>query len=97
MFEFSDVAAFILRLAIFLLIFSNYPVLHYCLIDTQEKLFFGEKYLSKFGIYVMGWSVIVIDLLFALFYPNVGTVLSYVGAICGFVIIYLMPITVLIA
>ena len=34
------------------------------------------------------------NLLFALFYPNIGTVLSYVGAICGFVIVYLLPVMV---
>lgn len=45
----------------------------------------------------MGWSVVMINLLFAIFYPNIGTVLSYVGAICGFVIIYLLPVLVLLA
>ena len=32
-----------------------------------------------------------IPFLFALFYPNIGTVLSYVGAIAGFFIIYVVP------
>ena len=35
--------------------------------------------------------------MFALFYPNIGTVLSYVGAFCGFVIIYLLPVIVYLA
>ena len=38
--------------------------------------------------------MILVCLCFALFYPNIGSVLSYVGAICGFVIIYLLPVMV---
>jgi len=36
----------------------------------------------------------IIPLLCALFYPNVGTLLSYVGALSGFVIIYCLPVMV---
>lgn len=35
--------------------------------------------------------------MFALFYQNIGTILSYVGAICGFVIIYFLPVLVYLA
>ena len=35
-----------------------------------------------------------VPLLFALFYPNIGTVLSYVGAISGFLAIYLLPVLI---
>ena len=35
-----------------------------------------------------------IPLLFALFYPNIGTVLGYVGALAGFAIIYVFPVLV---
>jgi Mn2+/Fe2+ NRAMP family transporter len=45
----------------------------------------------------VGWSVILVCLMFSLFYPNIGVVLSYVGAICGFVIIYLLPVLVYLA
>lgn len=36
----------------------------------------------------------MIPLLFALFYPNIGTILSYVGAFAGFLIIYCIPVLV---
>ena len=42
MFAYTDVAAFILRLAIFLLIFSSYPLVHYFLLSVLLKLFFGD-------------------------------------------------------
>jgi len=31
---------------------------------------------------------------FAVFYPNVGTILSYIGSVAGFMIIYCMPVLV---
>ena len=44
-----------------------------------------------------GWLIIFLNLMFALFYPNIGTVLSWSGAICGFVIIYCLPVMVYLA
>ena len=42
----------------------------------------------------IGWVVILLGLVFALFYQNIGTVMSYIGAVCGFVIVYLLPVMV---
>ena len=42
MFDYKDVAAFILRLAIFLLLFSGYPLIHYFLVSFQLKLMCGD-------------------------------------------------------
>ena len=90
-------AAFILRLAIFLLLFSGYPLIHYFLVSFQLKLMCGDKEPTRMTELTTGWSIVIINLMFALFYPNIGTVLSYVGAFCGFVIIYLLPVMVYLA
>jgi len=42
----------------------------------------------------MNITMIFIPLLFALFYPNIGTVLAYVSAVSGFLIIFVFPILV---
>lgn len=97
MFAYTDVAAFVLRSAIFLLIFSGYPLVHFFLYSIMLKLIFGEKEQKRITELLFGWSIIFVCLVFALFYPNIGTVLSYVGAICGFVIIYFLPILVYLA
>lgn len=39
-------------------------------------------------------GITFVPLLFALFYANIGTVLGYCGAISGFPIIYVLPVTV---
>jgi hypothetical protein len=40
MFAFTDVSAFVLRLAIFFLLFSTYPLVAYFLYDLILRLFF---------------------------------------------------------
>jgi len=94
MFSYTEVPAFILRLAVFLLIFSGYPLLHFFLRASLVKLFFSGREVSRLTELCVGWSIVLFGLLFALFYPNIGTVLAYVGAACGFVIIYLLPVMV---
>lgn len=94
MFTYTDVPAFVLRLAIFLLIFSGYPLIHYIVSTSLIKLLYGDNEASRLTELLVGWSIIVVNLLFALFYPNIGTVLSYVGAVCGFFIVYLLPVMV---
>ena len=97
MFFYTDIAAFILRIAIFLLIFSTYPLIHFFVYQMLIKLFFGEEKVNKCVKLAFGQSIIVANLCFALFYPNIGTIMSYVGSVCGFVIIYILPVIVYLA
>ena len=97
MFFYTDIAAFILRIAIFLLIFSTYPLIHFFVYQMLIKLFFGETKVKKYIKLAFGQAIIVANLCFALFYPNIGTIMSYVGSVCGFVIIYCLPVMVYLA
>lgn len=97
MFVYTDVAAFTLRLAIFLLIFSGFPLVHFFLFSILLKLIFGESKQKRVVELAVAYFPIGICLCFALFYPNIGSILSYVGAVCGFIIIYLMPVLVYLA
>ena len=97
MYKYADIVPFIMRLAIFLLIFTSYPLYHFFLQSALVKLVFGEAEVSRVTELMTGWVIIFVNLQFALFYPNIGTLLSYVGAICGFFIIYLLPVMVYLA
>ena len=97
MFLYTDIAAFILRIAIFLLIFSTYPLIHFFVYQMLIKLFFGEAKVKKYTKLAFGQAIVVANLCFALFYPNIGTIMSYVGSVCGFIIIYCLPIMVYLA
>ena len=93
MFAYNDVAAFVLRLAIFLLIFSTYPLLSFFLNDMIMKLFFRNVDVNNTTSFLINFGISFFPLLFALFYPNVGIILSYAGAVSGFAIIYILPVT----
>lgn len=43
MYEYTDISAFILRLAIFFLLFSTYPLVAYFLYDLILRLFFPNN------------------------------------------------------
>ena len=101
MFAYTDVTAFILRVAILLLIFSGYPLIHFFLYSAHLKLFYGDDCesikLNRLAEVSIAGVIVLVCTLFALFYPNIGTLLSYVGAVCGFFIIYLLPVLVYVA
>ena len=93
MFNYKDVAAFVLRLAIFLLMLTTYPLLNFFLKDIILKLFFRNIEVSDKTLFIINFGNSFFSLLFALFFPSVGIILSYAGAISGLVIIYALPVT----
>lgn len=94
MFDYTNVAAFLLRIAVFMLLFTTYPLVGFFLNDILLKLFFRDKEVSRFVSISLNVSITFIPLLFALFYPKIGTVLGYMGALSGFMIIYVFPVLV---
>jgi len=94
MFDYLNVYAFILRLAIFLLLFSTYPLVHYFLMNILMILFWRNQEVPRRTEWILNVSITFIPFLFALFYPNIGTILSYVSAVSGFAVIYVFPVLV---
>ena len=94
MFPYTDVMAFIIRLSIFFMILSGYPVVHYFVSKMIEDLLFKGQKVSRINTVTIGIGLNSSGFLCALFYPNVGSVLAYFGAISGFLIIYTIPVVV---
>ena len=94
MFSYKDGVAFVVRLSITLMILSGYPIIHFFTEKLLEDLLYSNKQVSRSTEIVLGFCLNVAGLMFAIFYPNVGTVLAYVGAVAGFIIIYTMPVLV---
>jgi solute carrier family 38 (sodium-coupled neutral amino acid transporter), member 9 len=94
MFEYTNIPAWILRLAIFCCLFSTYPLVNHFLKTILKNLFWKKQQVSKVAEIVLNVILAAIPLLFALFYPNIGTLLSYVGSVSGFMLIYLLPVLV---
>ena len=94
MYPYDDVPAFILRISIFFLLFSTYPLVNFFLKNIIKNLFFRNRQVSRLCDFALNISMIFIPLLFALFYPNIGVVLAYVSAVSGFLIIFVFPVLV---
>ena len=94
MFNYQDIGAFLLRIAVFMLLFATYPLLTFFLNGMLMRIFFKDSEPNRFVALITTVLITFIPFLFALFYPNIGTVLSYVGAIAGFFIIYVLPVLV---
>lgn len=88
----NDVLATIARFAIMLQLLSIFPLLIF-IIRVQ---FFGfllqKQYPGFVHVLILSTICCLITMLFAMFFPNVGTVLQYCGAICGLVYLYILPI-----
>lgn len=86
--------AMVLRLAMFFLLFSTYPLVHYFLNSMLLQLFWQNSKISRRSEIILNISLTTVPLMFALFYQQVGTILSYTGAISGFLIIYVLPVMI---
>jgi hypothetical protein len=57
-------------------------------------LFWTKREITRKEEIALNIGIITIPLLFTLFYPNIGTILGYVGAITGYLIMYILPVMV---
>jgi len=57
-------------------------------------LFWTKREITRKEEIALNVVIITIPLLFTLFYPNIGTILGYVGAITGYLIMYILPVMV---
>ena len=94
MFGYTDVIAFIVRLAVFMLLFSTYPMLNLFMRTHLLNLFFQNKEVTQKHLIILNLIVTLIPLSFAIWYPNIGTIISWTGAFAGFIIIYCLPVMV---
>ena len=92
MYDYKSIPACFLRLVVFLMIFTSYPLVHLFMTTILTKLLWREKMPSKLAEYLMNVIVCCIPLVIALFTPDIGSLLSYMGSISGFVAIYLLPV-----
>ena len=91
MFSATNPIAFVIRLAYFFQLFSVLPLVF----SVTRTQFFGllkrEEPDGGKTLIIFNLSVLIIQTVLGIVYPNVGSVLAYVGAFCGFILIYIIP------
>ena len=94
MFSTTHPIAFVVRVAYFFQIFSVLPLLF----SVTRTQFFGllqrEEPKGGLALILINSIVLLFDTVLGIVYPNVGSVMAYIGAFCGFMLIYVMPVVV---
>jgi hypothetical protein len=63
------------------------------LINLIYKELLNLHDLKSWVYYSLNITISLIPLLFALFYPKIGSILSYTASVSGFFMIYVIPVT----
>lgn len=92
MFSATDGFAFAARASILLQLILVLPLLIYVIRVQFYSYFFRDHSPGFVRILLLTLVVITTTTLFAIFYPNVGTILRFAGAFAGLVYLYLLPI-----
>ena len=97
MFEYDSMPAVVMRTMISIQLCCSYPLVNHFQRMILINLFFRDsptlQELSPKVFYSLNIGISTIPLIFALFYPKIGSILSYTASISGFFMIYVIPVT----
>lgn len=94
MFGYIGAVEFIVRFAIFMLLFSTYPLLNLFMRTHLLNLFYESKEVRRRDLVLLNLVVSLIPLTFAIIFPEIGSIIAYSGAFAGFIVIYFLPVIV---
>lgn len=96
MFTATDPIGFILRVLFYLMLSCTFPlVLH--ILKSMLILIIWRKEVEEVSVVIfrgIGIIALFVPFLFAVFYPQVGSILSWTGSIAGLLIIYILPVVI---
>ena len=92
MFSVSDPLAFVMRFALFALLFCCFPLINHFLRSLCFQLFFRDKEITDKIFYGVNVVILIVPALITIFYPKIGSILGNIGAIAGLFIVYILPV-----
>ena len=93
MFRTTDVLGFIMRIALFSLLFCVFPLInHFFKSLIIQILFQGKREPNKKEFIILTISTLAIPTVVSIVYPKVASVLGFIGAIAGLIIVYVLPV-----
>lgn len=90
-FRSSDVFAAVTRVFLLFQMITLYPLIVYLLRVQFMHFMFGNIYPSFKHIFILNVCVVTICILFAVFYPKVGTIIRFTGAFGGLAYVFALP------
>uniref|UniRef100_A0A3Q2NQM5 Neutral amino acid transporter 9 n=1 Tax=Fundulus heteroclitus TaxID=8078 RepID=A0A3Q2NQM5_FUNHE len=90
-FSSSDVMVFVARVCLLFQMVTVYPLLGYLVRVQIMGQLFGNHYPSFIHILVLNIFIVGTGVLMAMFYPNIGSIIRFSGAICGLALVFFLP------
>ncbi|XP_044000166.1 sodium-coupled neutral amino acid transporter 9 [Gambusia affinis] len=87
----SDVMVFVARMCLLFQMITVYPLLGYLVRVQIMGQLFGNHYPGFIHILVLNILIVGAGVLMAMFYPNIGSIIRFSGAICGLALVFLLP------
>ena len=94
MFGYETALAFVLRIALFFMLFASYPLFNLFLRTHILNIFWQGKEITSGQLVILNIIITAIPLTLALVYQEIGTILAFTGSIGGLIIIYTLPVMV---
>ncbi|KAM9840977.1 neutral amino acid transporter 9 [Aulostomus maculatus] len=87
----SDVMVFVARTFLLFQMVTVYPLLGYLVRVQVMGQIFGSHYPSFFHVLVLNIVIVGAGVLMAKFYPNIGSIIRFSGAMCGLALVFVFP------
>lgn len=87
----SDVMVFVARGFLLFQMITVYPLLGYLVRVQVMTQFFGNTYPSFFHVLLLNILIVGAGVLMAMFYPNIGSIIRFSGAMCGLALVFIFP------
>jgi hypothetical protein len=87
----NDVTAVIARICLLLQLMTVFPLILYVVRIQFFGYLFNKQYPGRTQVVLLNGTILLCTTLITLYYPKVGDIQRYTGAICGFILIFLMP------
>lgn len=87
----SDVMVFVARAFLLFQMVTVYPLLGYLVRVQVMTQFFGNTYPSFFHVLLLNIIIVGAGVLMAMFYPNIGSIIRFSGAMCGLALVFIFP------
>lgn len=90
-FSSSDEMVFVARACLLFQMVTVYPLLGYLVRVQVMTQFFGNSYPSFFHVLLLNVFIVGAGVLMAMFYPNIGSIIRFSGAMCGLALVFIFP------
>ncbi|ESN93538.1 hypothetical protein HELRODRAFT_88518, partial [Helobdella robusta] len=90
----SDILTFLSRIFLLIQMTTVFPLLAYIFRSQLMVILFKKVYPGLFHVLMFNSCLVSVCILFAIFYPHIGSIIRYCGAICGLGYIFSLPIII---